>query len=455
MSDILTALDNLYLQLETPTTPMHVGGLLVFDGNGAGPEEQFETMLAAPVGAEPFDRRLARGRFGLPRWEQVSHVDLAEHVTVHDAPGPGGDEQLMTLVSELHTIPISRQRPLWECRLIRGLSHDRFALFFKIHHSCLDGVSGIRRIQRALSARPEEETPPVWAVEKRRGPRPASWAPRPSMMSALRGKALMVPELARAMASVGLGAARRDHHRTAPPYLCPNTPLNPMVSGERSVAWHSLPLAGVKATGAAARATVNDVALAICSAVVRERLLEMNALPDRPLVAMVPFSLHREGSAGGNETSCILCNLATHVADPVERLRIVSASAADGKKMLRAMSPDAAATYWMALGFPAILAQMAGLSARAPLPFNVVVSNVPGPTESLYHNGAQLQAIYPASLLFERQALNITLISYRDRIDFGLLACRRTIPDLPRMAQRIGAAYDELASALLPPAARR
>ncbi len=450
MTDVLTALDNLYLQLETATTPMHVGGLLVFDGNGAGPEEQLETMMAAPVGAEPFDRRLARGRLGLPRWEQVPQVNLAEHVTVHDVPGPGDDEQLMTLVSELHTIPISRDRPLWECRLIRGLSNDRFALFFKIHHSCLDGVAGIRRIQRALSARADERTPPVWAVEQRREPRPTPSSPPPSILRALRGKALMVPELARAMASVGLGAARRDHHRSAPPYLCPNTPLNPMVSGERSVAWHSLPLSGVKAIGAAANATVNDVALAICSTVVRERLIEMNALPDRPLVAMVPFSLHREGSAGGNETSCILCNLATHEDDPVQRLQIISASAADGKKMLRAMSPDAAATYWMAIGLPAIAAQMAGLSAHAPLPFNVVVSNVPGPSESLYHNGAQLQAIYPASLLFERQALNITLISYRDRIDFGLLACRRTIPDLPHMARRIGAAYDQLAAALLP-----
>ncbi len=445
MSDALTALDNLYLQLETPTTPMHVGGLLIFSG-GADPEAQLRAMLAAPVGAAPFDRRLARGRLGLPRWQQVTDVNLAEHVTVHDLEGPGDDEQLMRLVSELHTLPISRERPLWECRLIRGLSGDRFALFFKIHHSCLDGVAGIRRIQRALSPRADDETAPVWAVEQTRRPRPSA---RPaSAVRALGGVALMLPELARAMLSVGLGAARGDQHRTAPPYLCPNTPLNPMVSGERSVAWHSLPLPGVRAIGAAAGATVNDVALAICAAVVRERLLEMNALPDRPLVAMVPFSLHREGEAGGNETSCILCNMATHVADPVERLRIVSASAADGKQMLRTMSSEAAATYWMAVGLPAIAAQMAGLSARAPLPFNVVVSNVPGPTESLYHNGAELQAIYPASLLFERQALNITLISYRDRIDFGLIACRRTIPDLPRLARRIGAAYDELAAAL-------
>ena len=117
------------------------------------------------------------------------------------------------------------------------------------------------------------------------------------------------------------------------------------------------------------------------------------------------------------------------------------------------MSPEAAATYWLAVGFPAIAAQLAGLTERAPLPFNVVVSNVPGPRERLYHSGAELQAIYPASLLFERQALNVTLISYRDHLDFGLLACRRTIPDLPYLATRIRAAYDELTAALGVPSA--
>jgi len=212
-----------------------------------------------------------------------------------------------------------------------------------------------------------------------------------------------------------------------------------------------LPLAEVRAIGKAADATVNEVALTICGTVLRNELLRHGELPDRPLAAMVPVSLHAVSGDGaaGNAVSSILCNLATHVADPAERLRLVTASSRDAKQLIRQMSPEAAEAFSLVVGFPAIGAMLLGRYARFRLPFNVVVSNVPGPRAPLYDRGARLDAIHPVSLLWEREAVNITLISYRDTLDVGLVACAEAVPDLQRTARDMRDAFDELHHAVL------
>ncbi len=429
---------------------MHVGGLLVFKGNGRSPQEQLETLRMAPVRSRPFDRQLAK-RFGRPRWSKVPGVDTAAHVDDLALSGDADDRELMDAVSALHSVPVAQDRPMWQCRLIHGLSDHRFALYFKVHHACIDGVTGVRRIQGALSDAAEDQTTPVWAIERAKRPR----RPKPAAADRLRATRQGLAALPGVARTVGNIVRDMLKGGDAAPYTAPNTPLNQLISGKRRVAWTALPLETIRSIGRACGATVNEVALAVCSTVLRELLLAMNALPPRPLVAMVPFSLRKPGqpASGGNDVSCMLVNLATHLDDPLQRLRTIIESSASQKRMLRAMSHQSANAYWLAMGFPAILASMAGVAQHVKLPFNVVVSNVPGPTQSLYHNGAELQAIYPLSLLFERQALNVTLVSYRDRIDIGLLSCGDAIPNLTAVSERITAALRDLEHLVAPRAA--
>lgn len=447
MGTRLGALDQLFLRLETPTTPMHVSGVLVF-GPPVRARPHPDALRARPVQTSPFDlllRRRGRGH----EWERAR--DLTPPVGHVELPPPGDDRQLMAAVSRLHGRHLDRAGPLWECHVIDGLAGGRFALYYKIHHACIDGVSAIRRLEAALSADPDHPTPPVWAVEpERRPPRPTTDGgdarARPGVTTHLRTAA----ELTRRLGALAATARDRDPGRTATPYTAPDSVLNACLGAERSVAWQRLPLDGVRALAAATGTTINDVALALCGAVLREHLLGRDAMPGRPLVAMVPVSLRGTGpgAEAGNQVSSILCKLGTDLADPRARLTAVARSASDGKQMLRAMSPAAAAAFSLVYTLPAVAAQLAGLARYAPLPWNVVVSNVAGPRQQLYLDGAPLEAVYPVSLLFERQALNFTLVSCRDHLDVGLLACARSVPDLGAVATGLVRAYDELRTAV-------
>ena len=227
--------------------------------------------------------------------------------------------------------------------------------------------------------------------------------------------------------------------------MAPPTLINQRVSRRRSVAWSRLSLSGVRDIARGSNTTINEVVLALVSTVLRDLMAARGSVPDRPLIAMVPLSLRDEsGGDDGNRVTCILCNLATDEPLPIRRLQTIAASSRDGKRLVRSMSKDAATAYSMALAFPAIMAQMAGFAHRFPLPFNVVVSNVPGPRESLYLNGAELEAIYPVSALFERQSLNITLVSSGDQLNVGMVGCERALPDLPDLVPQLEDAYDEL-----------
>ena len=455
----LSAMDKLFLRLETPTTPMHVGGLLVFrppERDAASHlDERFDDYRKSRACADPFNWRLHAPLGRQPTWRPVEQVDFDVHVQRCSVPAPGSDEQLMSTISKLHTPAIDQSRPMWQCHTIEGLSGGRFGVYYKIHHACIDGVSGIKRMQNALSDNPDADTVPLWA-EKRATSRKVDRARLPTRAriakaaAILRAQASAVPEIGRALIGMARDARNDPDNLTSMPYSAPNSLLNRMVSSERGFAFQRLPLEGVREIGKAAGATVNEVALAICSTVLRDLLLRAGALPDRPLIAMLPVSLRSgDDGPGGNLVTSMLCNLGTHILDPGERLRTIVASSNHSKKLIRTLSKDAAAAYSLVVAFPAIAMQLLGAAAIAPLPFNVVVSNVPGPRTPLYDRGAELEAIYPVSLLFERQAINFTLISYLDTLDFGLIACRKAVPDLQRVARELVTAYAALRSAAL------
>jgi diacylglycerol O-acyltransferase len=217
-------------------------------------------------------------------------------------------------------------------------------------------------------------------------------------------------------------------------FEAPKCVLNERISSSRRFAAQSYPMSRLRRLAKAYDATVNDAVLAACSGALRGYLIGINALPDQPLTAMVPLSLRRDDSVGGNKVAVILANLATHLADPAERMRVIKASVGEGKQRYESM------TYEESLGFAALLLAPTMLNAMtgiAPRVFNVVISNVPGPKTPLYWNGARLQRMYPLSIVLDNLALNITLTSYVDSLEFGIVGCRRTLPSIQKLIEHL------------------
>jgi diacylglycerol O-acyltransferase len=313
-----------------------------------------------------------------------------------------------------------------------------------VHHSLVDGVSALRLLNRMLSADADErQMKPPWAALPRQRRQRREGSPVDAARDALRLLGEVVgsgPALARMI-------QRAVREQTGTMSLsAPKSMFNVPITGARRFAAQSWSMERIRRIGKASEATVNDVVLAMCAGALRRYLLSMDALPDAPLIAMVPVSLHGEDSGsseGGNAVGTVMCNLATHLADPGERLLAVNRSMRDGKEALKSMTPTQI-LLMSAIGMsPLALLPALGLSGSVRPPFNLVISNVPGPREPLYWNGARLDGLYPLSIPMTGQALNITCTSYSHEIAFGLTGCRRTVPHLQHL---LGYLDDELAA---------
>ena len=436
----LSALDNVFLQLESEKTPMHVGGLLVFEPPADRPAFPHELVasLRRPVAcAPPFDRRLLRSPVPLrpAGGAPVPHFEPATHVHTAAVADPGRTEDLWELVARLHRPRLDLGQPPWECHVLTGLERGRFAIYYKVHHAAVDGVSGLRRMQSSLSLGPEERTPPLWQ-EKRAQGRRAGKLRRPRLEVAV--------EVAAALRE--LGKMQRAHRDEVPGiYGAPATSMTRVLTERRAVASLDLDLPAAHRIAADAGATVNDLALALVAGALRRYLGARGELPRRPLVAFVPVSLHDEASRDqlSNRVCSVLVYLPVQLESPRARIAAVHGAMLRTKAFIRGLSPEANTALSMVSGMPALLGEMLGLTGLLPLPFNVVVSNVPGPRQTLYCSGARLEGLYPVSALFERQGLNVTLLSYLDRLSIGLLTCP-DVCDVSAMANAFRAAWKEL-----------
>jgi diacylglycerol O-acyltransferase len=320
----LSPTDSAFLWMETRNQPMHVAGLNLYTPpKGAGPE--FVGELLAEWGKHlsalpPFNQRPVL-RMGLWHWEEDKDFELDYHLRHLALPQPGRIRELLAMVSRLHGNLMDRNRPLWECYVIEGLPGGRFATYIKIHHALIDGVTGARMMADGLSLTPKEHKPPLWALPFPKHPT-SRRAPAPKSLMA------QISALAKAGREIlpGIGGGLWDMVRAqveetaaALPFQAPPTPFNVEISGSRRFASQSYSLARLKRIGVAAGATVNDVTLAICAGALRQYLEAQKALPKKPLVAMVPVSLHGETDAGGNQVSLLLASLATHIKDPRKR----------------------------------------------------------------------------------------------------------------------------------------
>lgn len=445
---IMPVTDAMFLLAESREHPMHVAGLQVFtmpEGAGADYVENLAGNLRDTTDVDPLFRRKPMAPvnlLGQAVWSSDSDLDLNYHVRRSALPTPGRIRELLELASHWHSTLLDRHRPLWETHIVEGLSDNRFAIYTKVHHALLDGVSALRRMQGALTEDPDaRDCSPPWATQTRRSrARSAQSSFAERTRGAVAELAGFAPAAVKALNEVVKDQAVR-------PMQAPRSMFNVSIGGARRFAAQSWPIEAFKRIGKASGCTVNDVVLTVCSGALRDYLIEHRALPDEPLTAMVPVSLRKDDSAGGNQIGAILCNLATDEPDPAKRLERISRSMADGKKLFAGLSPIQIQLLSAMNIAPLGLAPIPGVANHTRPAFNLVISNVPGPRQPLYFNGARLDGIYPASLCLDGQAMNITLTSNNDNLDFGVVGCRNSIPHLQRMLLHIDTALAELTTA--------
>ncbi|MCW2588949.1 MAG: Diacylglycerol O-acyltransferase [Mycobacterium sp.] len=435
--ELISPTDSLFLVGESREHPMHVGGLSLYQPpEGAGPDfvrDIYEDISKRDDFQPTFRKHPARMLGGIPpvAWTYDDDVDIDYHLRRSALPRPGRVRDLLELTSRLHGTLLDRHRPLWEANLIEGLNDGRFAVYVKFQHSLIDGVSAQRLLMRAMTSDPDDlELRVPWTL----GPRKRSKAPEPR--SALRSLADTAGAIA-GLAPSGLAVARAalfEQHLTLP-FRAPKTMFNVNIGGARRVAAQSWPLARIRAIKDAAGVTVNDVVLAMCAGALRGYLAEHDALPDAPLIAMVPLSLRSKDDqdAGGNMVGTILCNLATDIDDAAKRLESISTSMSENKQVFAELPKTQALALSAFLMSGIAMGLLPGFVSNAPPPFNIVISNVPGVREPMYWGGARLDGNYPFSIPLDGQALNITITNNADNLDFGIVGGRREVPHMQRL----------------------
>jgi diacylglycerol O-acyltransferase len=443
--------DQGFLWLERRNQPMHVAGLQLLTPPADDPDFVDRTVklaLAATHANPPFNQRLVR-RGGMWFWDEDREFDVESHFHHLALPRPGRIRELLALVSKLHGNLMDRTKPLWELNLISGLEDGRIALYSKIHHALVDGVAANRMLMRQMSESPDErELTPLWATERKKREADADerktgpFAVMAQAVAMAREQLGTLPGVAREV--VRTIRARKDPDQVSA-FSAPRSILNQHISGARRFAAQSYSFKRMRAAGKALGASVNDVALGMCASALRRYLLDLDALPEKPLIAMVPVSTRKDDSESGNQVAMVLTSLATHIADPDERFAAVLRSMKGAKERMARMSQLEMMNYLAVVMAPSGINMATGLAPQWQA-FNVVVSNVPGPKKTLYFNGARMDGTYPVSIVLDGQALNITLTSYGDDMEIGLIACRRTLPHMQKLLQYLEDALLELES---------
>ena len=458
----MTGLDASFLYNETPTLHMHTLKYTVLDVSsvpGGYDFERFQYELERRLHLlPPFRRRIVEvpGRLHHPVWIEDPDFDIGYHVRRIGVPPPGGREQMDAVIADIASWPLDRTKPLWEIWMLEGLEGGRVGFLAKIHHSVADGVAAAAMLANVMATSADEVDPP---------PPTEAWHPEPMptrgqlIMDALRDllrNLLRLPALLRRTFS---GLKRVTAHRKSADVATPRpildtakTPFNGALTPHRSFATATLPLSDVKRAKAAFDVTVNDIVLAIVAGSLRAWLEKRNALPDRALVAGVPVSTDDPDAVkrlGGNKVSNMFTTLATDIADPVARLRAIHDVTSAAKEVHNLLGADMLADwseYTPPRPYSWFMRQYSrfGLAEKHRPPINVVVSNVPGPREPLYVAGGKMEGIYSVGPILEGIGLNITVWSYCDQLNIGVIACREHIPDPHEITDGMAMALEEL-----------
>lgn len=458
----LTGVDTTFLHMENARTYGHVNGVVILDPSTApGPinADTIRDYVAARIHLlDPLRWRLVEVPLGIdrPYWVDDPDLDLNFHVRGIALPAPGNDQQLADQVARLAARHLDRSKPLWELYVIEGLEGGRVAIMTKLHHAAVDGKAGMQIMSTLLSTDPACPPPePPGALRVDKVPTPVEMWGRGwlGLMSRPEQGVRLWMDTVKAGAKMAgdLGFSIGDWRKALrTPGGAPRLSFNATLGAQRNWAFGSVALSDVKAVKDAQGCTLNDVVMAMCAGAMRRWLLDHDELPEKPLLAMVPVSTRtaEQAASAGNQVSAMVAPLPTHLADPAERLR-AAGDAMQAAKDQHAALPAHLLQDFSQFAAPAAAQLVADTAAnlrwadRVAPPFNLVVSNVPGPREPLYYAGALLEANYPVSIINDGMGLNITLQSYRDRIDFGLVGTPELVPDIWNL---IGYLQEELAA---------
>jgi diacylglycerol O-acyltransferase / wax synthase len=487
----LSGLDAGFSSFESPTTHLHIVAALVFDAEHARGRMSFRcirSVLAERIELVPrFRMRLVEVPFGVdhPSLVEDTQFDLDYHLRRAAVPSPGGREELAKFVADVASRPLDRRRPLWEFHVVEGLERGQMALVTKVHHSIIDGVSGAELVAALFDLSPDPSPRPLFggmrahtsvqtdpgadAEEESEEPGDGTGDGAPQG-----GDGALPSEFARWRQAIGslpgqidavrraftgtvqtarqLGPLRREQTAASPvPFRAPRTSVNRAISPHRRIAVAELPLADVRRVCEILGGTTNDVVLACAAGALREFFATREEQVDGPLVAMVPVSVRAESEQGalGNRISATLVSLATDLDGATARLEAIRTGMSAAKEQCETIGAGFFAS-WAEAARPAVTRRLSRLLTnlrvfdRVGPPFNVIVSNVPGPDFPLYLAGARLVGIYPFGPIVEGVGLNITVFSYLDTVHVGVLGCWDRVPEVAAIAKSMPGCLDEL-----------
>jgi diacylglycerol O-acyltransferase / wax synthase len=463
--DRLSGLDASFLYLETPEQLMHVCGLIVLDPSTIPGGYAFPAVRAQidrKVRDVPaFNRKLRKVplRLDHPIWVQDTHFDIDRHVHRLALPAPGGYDELVELTSHLAGIPLDRSRPLWQMWVIEGYEGDQVAVFLKMHHATVDGVSGANLISHLCTLEPD--APPDEAAD---AAEPSANEREPGELelvgrALVRNLSLPVAAVKLLSPSVALVTGTMDRARRgiamAAPFSAPRTMFNGTITGHRTIGFGDLDLDTIKRVKNATGTTVNDVVLTVAGGALRSYLEGLGELPATSLLATVPVSVRGVSRhvGGANKVSALFAKLGTDVEDPLARLEALAEHSRHAKEHHNAISADALQD-WAEFAAPrtfglAVRAYAAlRLAERHPVVHNLVISNVPGPPVPLYFMGARVRALYPLGPVFHGAGLNISVMSQAGEVHVGVIACRESLPDVAGLVGRFPEELARLARAV-------
>lgn len=449
---LLTVVDQLFVQLESRTQPMHVGALFLFEPpEDAGDcfvtelMQQMQTSTTPP--SFPFNQVLHNLLF----WQTDDNFEIYQHFRHIALPKPATINELLDYVSLEHGRLLNKSNPMWECHVIEGINDDsnnqkdnpkQFALYFKIHHSLVDGIAAMRLVQKSLSqSSTEVMTLPLWSLLTRHRHQ------LDNMLPIQKPTKKMIKEQLATIKPVFKELSKSFTQLSNPNFIttlkAPMSMLNQRITASRRVAIKSYDLTRFNHLSKQLNVTVNDIVLAVCSGALRNYLIKHDELPNKPLIAFVPISLRKDSSSSGNQLSFILSNLGTHLRNPLDRLETIHGSMNDGKKRFGRMTQHEVINYSLIAYSWGMINIMTSLFPKKQA-FNLIISNVPGSKKPLFWNGAKLKALYPASILMNGQAMNITFATYLDRIEFGITACDDVLPNIQSVLSFIEDEISEL-----------
>jgi WS/DGAT/MGAT family acyltransferase len=457
----LSFLDGSFLALESRNTHMHVAGVAIFEAaplsrpDGGIDIEQIKTFIESKLQYVPrYRQHLAWVPIEKnPVWVDDDHFDLDYHVRHLSLPRPGSEQQLKSMIGRLLSQQLNRAKPLWELWVVEGLEGDRFALIFKIHHCMIDGISGVDLMAVLLNFVPSDEIEEI----KRFEPRPAPGAAELMVGESLRRMrrtiraARGIPHLLEEAQAIGSEVQRRAKavsYSLTSGWLTPasRTPLNKKTGPNRLFEWLTLPLADIKEVKDLVGGTVNDVVLTTVAGAVRLYLIEERGfgVDDVEFRVMAPVSVRAKDQRGrlGNQVAMWLVKLPIGEPDPLRRFAMVQDNTRRLKETNQALG--ASTIVQLSSGTPATLLGMAARRATRIRPFNMTVTNVPGPQFPMYLLGSRLLVQYPAVPLWAGHGVGIALFSYDGEVSWGLNADRDVVPDVAAFSTSIETAFGEL-----------